>query len=121
MKKINITKCSECPHKDHAGGFGSISYIPTCSAKMGRTLPYTKKASNTRIVAVGTSEIPYWCPLDNDIKSEKELINLLHEIMQDIGKHQQATHRYEENGDDLLDIQHEWFIKYIALTTGSEK
>ena len=118
MKKINITKCRECPHKNHAGGFGSISYIPTCSAKMGRTLPYTKKVSNARIVAVGTSEIPDWCPLDNAAENNKEqaLVKLLHEIMQDI----QALHRHEEEEDDLADIQHEWFLKYIALTTGSE-
>jgi len=39
---IKIDKCSECPHVDHMGAFGNISYVPVCRETKGKgELPYT--------------------------------------------------------------------------------
>lgn len=65
-KKIVITSCSQCPHTDHNGGFGKIAYLPVCTKKNRRHLPYEENASRGRVVATPTGVIPEWCPLPDD-------------------------------------------------------
>lgn len=64
-RKITISSCNECHHKDHKGAFGQIGYVPVCRASQ-KELPYTKSVSGNRIVATCTGIIPDWCPLAND-------------------------------------------------------
>jgi len=65
MKKIIIKTCVECPHKEHKGGFGAVSYIPVCR-KDNKNLPYTVHVSYGIITASATGVIPEWCPLENN-------------------------------------------------------
>lgn len=68
-KKIVIKDCSECPHKDHKGGFGEVSYIPICIHIRiidRRELPYTVGLAHNVVVASPTYVIPEWCPLTDN-------------------------------------------------------
>lgn len=65
MKKIVINSCSACPHKDHKGGFGQVSYVPVCR-KVNRELPYTVGVSLKVVTASMTGDIPDWCPLEDN-------------------------------------------------------
>jgi hypothetical protein len=68
-KKIIITSCLECPHKDHKGAFAPVSYIPYCTKTRGE-LPYKAGVRQTNVgpfvYATYTNEIPSWCPLTDD-------------------------------------------------------
>ncbi len=65
-KMIEIKTCMDCPHNDHKGAFGKIAYIPVCK-KTGKSQDYTVSGSGKQI-AVQSTEIPKWCPLDESIK-----------------------------------------------------
>jgi hypothetical protein len=69
-RKIVITVCGVCPHKDHKGAFGQVSYIPYCKST-GQELPYTistgmlpGKYGGPLSQANPTGVIPDWCPLE---------------------------------------------------------
>jgi hypothetical protein len=61
--KLVIKDCSECPFKDHLGGFGKVSYIPCCKKKKDKKLPYKVGEISGLVVANPTYAIPKWCPL----------------------------------------------------------
>lgn len=67
-RKIVIRQCSQCPKRDHKGGFGSIAYIPICRAT-NKELPYTvhkgsSKPISNMVMANALDVIPDWCPLE---------------------------------------------------------
>jgi hypothetical protein len=64
-KILRIATCHVCPYLEKSGGFGDISYKPSCSKAAYRGIPYTKAVSGNRIVAVISETIPQWCPLED--------------------------------------------------------
>lgn len=60
---IRINDCNECPHRDHNGAFGKISYIPMCRA-VNKELPYNVVPDGKYHYAERIKEIPDWCPLE---------------------------------------------------------
>lgn len=62
-RKIVINRCSECPHRQHRGGFAKMSYVPQCG-KNKQELPYAVNESYGVITASPTDAIPDWCPLE---------------------------------------------------------
>lgn len=64
-KVIVIDKCSICPHSDHKGAFGRISYIPVCRLA-NRELPYeVVHDRHFGTTASRVDVIPEWCPLED--------------------------------------------------------
>lgn len=61
-RAIVINDCGTCPHRDHRGAFGDVSYVPCCR-KANRNLPYTVHESRMGATASQTDGIPAWCPL----------------------------------------------------------
>lgn len=63
---IRVETCSDCPKRDHKGGFANVAYVPVCrGVKPSRELPYTVgQGFRSMVVAVATEEIPEWCPLE---------------------------------------------------------
>lgn len=75
-KKIVLTTCEGCPHKDHRGGYGSPSYVPVCR-NANKNLGYKCEVNSrgTGVTAVYDGKIPSWCPLPEDKTEEvKSLI-----------------------------------------------
>ena len=70
-KKIVISSCDECPHRDHGGGFATVAYVPICSLA-NKELPHTVGATEKgRCYAVTEYVIPEWCPLEDNGGVEK--------------------------------------------------
>jgi hypothetical protein len=59
---IKVDSCRACPHWDHQGGFGKISYVPYCG-KENRELPFTPVVGKRGNVVASGMDIPDWCPL----------------------------------------------------------
>lgn len=65
-KKIVINNCGDCPHINYGGGFGKISYLPSCVADEARDLPYKTVSRKSVLQARITDVIPVWCMLMDD-------------------------------------------------------
>lgn len=61
-KAITVSGCQSCPHKEHRGGFGRVSYVPYCRVKH-KTIPHTTGLSYGIVTATPVAGIPPWCPL----------------------------------------------------------
>lgn len=62
---IVIEDCGTCPHKDHNGAFGKVSYIPHCNLAHC-DLPYDTIEDHRLklgLTAISRPGIPSWCPL----------------------------------------------------------
>ena len=64
-RKIVIKDCDDCPHIEHRGAFGQVSYVPRCG-KSGDTLPHTVSAPRGNPTATIKPGIPDSCPLETD-------------------------------------------------------
>ena len=59
---LHMTSCLNCTHRE-VGKEAAVMYEPMCGAAK-RSLPYALHTSRLgRVIAVGTYEIPDWCPL----------------------------------------------------------
>lgn len=63
-KVIPINSCAECPHRDHKGAFGRVSYVPVCR-KTRRNLPHKVEEYRGNLTAHATNVIPRWCELED--------------------------------------------------------
>lgn len=69
LRVIPIPSCAMCPHRDHRGAFGFISYVPVCRNMRGRELPHDVVKGETLKGAVAKLKpgIPDWCPLKKGV------------------------------------------------------
>lgn len=74
-KKIVLTSCEGCPHKDHRGGYGNPSYVPVCR-NVNKNLGFKREVNSrgTGVTAVYDGKIPSWCPLEENTSPEVEAL-----------------------------------------------
>lgn len=76
-KKIVLTSCEGCPHKDHRGGYGNPSYVPVCR-NVNKNLGFKREVNSrgTGVTAVYDGKIPSWCPLQNELPTYEKAITI---------------------------------------------
>ena len=77
IKKIVLTTCEGCPHKDHRGGYANPSYVPVCR-NVNKNLGFKREVNSrgTGVTAVYDGKIPNWCPLQDDIDQYQKAISI---------------------------------------------